>query len=54
MWLDTQVFITIRNLGTKWYNVKSIRNKFREFIYFPNGRYIDCLSLPYATDNSKT
>ena len=24
------------------------------FIYFNNGRYIECLSLTYATDKSKT
>ena len=24
------------------------------FIYFPNGRYIDCSSLTYATNKSKT
>jgi len=26
----------------------------KNFIYFPNGRYIDCLSLTYATNKNKT
>jgi len=25
----------------------------KDFIYFTNGRYIECLSLTYATDKSK-
>jgi len=25
-----------------------------DIFYFPNGRYIDCLSLTYATNKSKT
>jgi len=33
--------------------ITGIAQKNDLFIYFPNGRYIDCLSLTYVTNKSK-
>jgi len=40
------------HISDEWHAVVNMAMNI--FIYFTNGRYIECLSLTYATDKSKT